>query len=127
VKSVLDEVCRSGVGLTVRGAKAVIENVRFCSKTDPAKGIPVIFAPGYANFMVSVLIDMAKTQFLRKRYHKNNHTLPSVRTEAGELRALTKHLGDLIKDAKRPVSFLVSLQGFSHHDSPEGHLHAPSL
>ena len=70
---------------------------------------------------------MAKTQFPGKRYHMHNHALTAVRTEAGELQALAKHLGGLIKDAKGPVSFLVPLKGFSHHDSPEGHLHDPSL
>jgi uncharacterized protein (UPF0261 family) len=50
-----------------------------------------------------------------------------VRTEAAELQQLAKHLGGLIASAKGPVSFFVPLQGFSHHDSPEGHLHDPSL
>ncbi|NVO06557.1 MAG: Tm-1-like ATP-binding domain-containing protein [Rhodoferax sp.] len=57
----------------------------------------------------------------------HNHALTAVRTEAGELQALAKHLGGLIKEAKGPVAFLVPLKGFSHHDSPEGHLHDPSL
>jgi uncharacterized protein (UPF0261 family) len=36
-------------------------------------------------------------------------------------------MGNLIASAKGPVWFFVPLRGFSHHDSPEGHLHDPSL
>jgi uncharacterized protein (UPF0261 family) len=97
------------------------------SKAALAKGIPVIFAPGNADFMVSGPIDVAQVQFPGKRYHMHNHALTAVRTEAGELQKLAKHLGGLTKDAKGPVSFLVPLKGFSHHDSPEGHLHDPTL
>ena len=52
------------------------------------KGVPVIFAPGNADFMVSGPIDMAKTQFPGKRYHIHNHALTAVRTEAGELQTV---------------------------------------
>ena len=97
------------------------------AKSALAKGVPVIFAPGNADFMVAGPIDMAKAQFPGKRYHMHNHALTAVRTEAGELQALAKHMGALIADAKGPVSFFVPLKGFSHHDSPEGHLHDPSL
>ncbi len=55
------------------------------------------------------------------------HTLGSGgMAEAGELQALARHMGGLITDAARtrgPVSFFVPTTGFSHHDSPEGHLH----
>lgn len=91
------------------------------------KGVPVVFAPGNADFMLSGPIDMAKTQFPGKRYHIHNQAITAVRTEAGELQKLAKHMGGLIAGAKGPVSFLVPLKGFSHHDSPEGHLHDPTL
>jgi len=91
------------------------------------KGVPVIFAPGNADFMLSGPIDQAKTQFPGKRYHIHNQAITAVRTEAGELQQLAKHMGSLIANAKGPVSFFVPLKGFSHHDSPEGHLHDPSL
>lgn len=97
------------------------------SKAALAKGIPVIFAPGNADFMVSGPIDMAKQQFPGKRYHIHNHALTAVRTEPEELQKLAKHLGGLIKEAKGPVSFYIPLKGFSNHDSPDGHLHDPSL
>jgi uncharacterized protein (UPF0261 family) len=100
------------------------------SKAALAKGVPVIFAPGNADFMVAGPIDMAKAQFPGKRYHMHNHALTAVRTEAGELQALANHMGGLIKDAAQtrgPISFFVPTTGFSHHDSPEGHLHDPSL
>ncbi len=97
------------------------------SKAALAKGIPVIFAPGNADFMVAGPIEVARQQFPGKRYHMHNHLLTAVRTEAEELRKLAKHLGGLIRDAKGPVSFYVPLKGFSNHDSPEGYLHDPSL
>lgn len=97
------------------------------SKAALEKGIPVIFAPGNADFMVAGPIDTAKQMFPGKRYHIHNHALTAVRTEAEELQKLAKHLGGLIATAKGPVSFFVPLKGFSHHDSPEGHLHDPSL
>jgi len=97
------------------------------SKAALQKGIPVIFAPGNADFMVSGPIDMARQQFPGKRYHLHNSALTAVRTEAEELRKLAKHLGGLVAEAKGPVSFFVPLKGFSHHDSPQGHLHDPSL
>lgn len=97
------------------------------SKAALKKGIPVIFAPGNADFMVSGPIDMARQQFPGKRYHLHNSALTAVRTEAEELNKLAAHLAGLAADAKGPVSFFVPLQGFSHHDSPDGHLHDPSL
>lgn len=97
------------------------------SKAALKKGIPVIFAPGNADFMVSGPIDVARQQFPGKRYHLHNSALTAVRTEAEELHKLAKHLGSLAAEAKGPVSFFVPLKGFSHHDSPEGHLHDPSL
>lgn len=97
------------------------------SKAALTKGIPVIFAPGNADFMVSGPIDMARQQFPGKRYHIHNHALTAVRTEAEELQKLARHLGGLIKEAKGPISFYIPLKGFSNHDSPDGHLHDPSL
>ncbi|MDB5942854.1 MAG: Transcriptional regulator [Ramlibacter sp.] len=97
------------------------------SKAALEKGIPVVFAPGNADFIVAGPIDAARAQFPGKRYHMHNHALTAVRTEAGELQRLAQHLGGLIKGAKGPVSFFVPLQGFSNHDSPDGHLHDPSL
>ncbi len=97
------------------------------SKAALAKGIPVIFAPGNADFMVAGPIDAAKQQFPGKRYHMHNPALTAVRTEAEELGKLARHLAGLIREAKGPVSFFVPLNGFSAHDSPAGHLHDPSL
>jgi uncharacterized protein (UPF0261 family) len=92
------------------------------------KGIPVIFAAGNADFMVGGPIEQARLQFPGKRYHMHNHAVTAIRTEAQELQKLARHIGKLVaEDAKGPVSFFVPLQGFSHHDSPDGHLHDPSL
>jgi uncharacterized protein (UPF0261 family) len=97
------------------------------SKAALAKGVPVIFAPGNADFMVAGPIEAAKTMFPNHKYHMHNHALTAVRTEPSELKALANHMGGLIADAKGPVSFFVPLTGFSHHDSPEGHLHDPAM
>jgi uncharacterized protein (UPF0261 family) len=97
------------------------------SKAALAKGVPVVFAPGNADFMVAGPIDAAKAMFPNHRYHMHNHALTAVRTEPSELTALANHMGGLIAEAKGPVSFFVPLKGFSHHDSPEGHLHDPSM
>ncbi len=90
-------------------------------------GVPTIFAPGNADFMVAGPIDDAKARFPGKRYHIHNAALTAVRSEAEELRHLADHMSDLIKTAKGPVAFLVPLGGFSSHDSTEGHLYDPSL
>ncbi|MAK56438.1 MAG: hypothetical protein CML17_11445 [Pusillimonas sp.] len=97
------------------------------SKAALAKGIPVVIAPGNADFMVSGPPEMAERQFPGKRYHIHNKALTAVRTEKEELTHLAQHLAGLVKEGKSAVSVLVPLQGFSHHDSPKGHLHDPSL
>jgi uncharacterized protein (UPF0261 family) len=97
------------------------------SKSALAKGVPVIFAPGNADFMVAGPIEAAKVMFPNHRYHMHNHALTAVRTEPSELKALANHMGGLIAQAKGPASFFVPLKGFSHHDSPEGHLHDPLM
>jgi uncharacterized protein (UPF0261 family) len=43
------------------------------------------------------------------------------------LKGLADHLAEIMKPAKGPVSFFVPLGGFSNHDSPDGHIHDPSL
>lgn len=91
------------------------------------KGIPVIFAPGNIDFIIAGPIEVARQQYPGKRYHIHNPALTAVRTEIKELEAFADHMAGIIKNAKGPVSFYVPLHGFSHHDSPEGHLHDPSL
>jgi uncharacterized protein (UPF0261 family) len=97
------------------------------AKSALQKGIPVIFAPGNADFMVSGPVEQAKQQFPGKTYHMHNQALTAVRTEPEELQRLAKHMAGLIAEARGPVSFFVPLQGFSHHDSPDGYLHRPEL
>lgn len=97
------------------------------AKAALAKGVPTVFAPGNADFMVAGPIDVARQQFPGKRYHMHNPALTAVRTEAGELQKLARHMGGLIREARGPVAFFVPLKGFSHHDSPEGHLQDTSL
>ena len=92
-----------------------------------AKGVPVIFAPGNVDFIIAGPIDVAREQYPGKRYHIHNPALTAVRTEIEELETFADHMAGVIDDGKGPVSFFVPLQGFSNHDSPEGHLHDPSL
>jgi len=91
------------------------------------KGVPTVFAPGNLDFLVAGPLEDAKRRFPGKLYHSHNAALTAVRAEADEFRNDADHLAGLIKDAAGPVAFFVPLLGFSHHDSPEGHLHDPSL
>jgi uncharacterized protein (UPF0261 family) len=99
------------------------------AKAALAKGVPVVFAPGTADIIVAGPIDIASRQYPGKRFHMHNQALTAVRTEAPELQHLAQHMAGLIRDAgpKGPVAWFVPLRGFSHHDSPQGHLHDPSL
>lgn len=91
------------------------------------KGIPTIFAPGNADFIIAGPLEEAETQFPGKRYHKHNPALTAVRTEMPELRQLADHLAGMFAEAKGPISFYVPLGGFSNHDSPYGHIHDPEM
>ncbi len=92
-----------------------------------ARGIPVIFAPGNADFIIAGPIDAARAQFPGKRYHEHNPALTAVRTEMPELTKLADHLAGMFASARGPVSLFLPLNGFSNHDSPDGHIHAPEL
>lgn len=91
------------------------------------KGVPTIFAPGNLDFLVAGPLAEAKVRFPGKRYHEHNPALTAVRAEAQEFRNDAEHMAGLIGNARGPVSFFVPLQGFSNHDSPDGHLHDLSL
>lgn len=91
------------------------------------RGIPTIFAPGNADFIIAGPIEDAEARFPGKRYHVHNVALTAVRTGMDELRPLADHLAGMIAEAKGPVRMFVPLKGFSHHDSPEGHLHDLSV
>jgi uncharacterized protein (UPF0261 family) len=92
-----------------------------------ARGIPVVFAPGNADFIIGGPIDAAMAQFPGKKYHIHNPALTAVRTDLEDLEPLANHIAAMVKDAKGPVSFYVPLKGFSNHDSPYGHIHDPSI
>ena len=91
------------------------------------KGIPTIFVPGNIDFMVAGPVDDAQRRWPGRRYHIHNPMLTAVRAEAAEFRRVAEHMAGLIKEAKGPVICFVPLLGFSNHDSPQGHLHDPSL
>jgi uncharacterized protein (UPF0261 family) len=91
------------------------------------KGVPTIFAPGNIDFLVAGPIADAERRFPGRRYHIHNAAVTAVRANADDFRRLAEHMAGLIKEAKGPVAFFVPLLGFSSHDSPQGHLHDPSL
>jgi uncharacterized protein (UPF0261 family) len=86
------------------------------------RGVPTIFAPGNADFIIAGPIDAARAQFPGKRYHEHNPQLTAVRTDLPELRALADHLVTVVAEAKGPVHIFTPLGGFSNHDSPDGHI-----
>jgi uncharacterized protein (UPF0261 family) len=91
------------------------------------RGIPTIFAPGNADFIIAGPLDAAKAQFPGKRYHEHNPQLTAVRTERAELEALADHLVTVVAEAKGLVCIYTPLKGFSNHDSPDGYIHDLSL
>ncbi len=86
------------------------------------RGVPTIFAPGNADFIIAGPIDAARAQFPGKRYHEHNPQLTAVRTDLPELKALADHLVTVVGEAKGPVHIFTPLGGFSNHDSPDGHI-----
>jgi uncharacterized protein (UPF0261 family) len=86
------------------------------------RGVPTIFAPGNADFIIAGPIDAARAQFPGKRYHEHNPQLTAVRTDLPELKALADHLVTVVAEAKGPVHIFTPLGGFSNHDSREGHI-----
>ncbi|WP_068071990.1 Tm-1-like ATP-binding domain-containing protein, partial [Novosphingobium lentum] len=91
------------------------------------KGIPVIIAPGNADFIIAGPIDAARAQFPGKRYHEHNPQLTAVRTELPELKRLADQLAANVRQANGPVRVFTPLKGFSNHDSPYGHIQDESL
>jgi uncharacterized protein (UPF0261 family) len=92
------------------------------SKAALDRGIPVIFAPGNADFLVGGPLEAAQAQFPGRRYHVHNPALTAVRTNIDDLKIVADHIASLAKDAKGPVKLFVPLKGFSNHDSPQGHI-----
>jgi uncharacterized protein (UPF0261 family) len=96
-------------------------------KAGVRRGVPTIFAPGNADFIIAGPIDAARAQFPGKRYHEHNPQLTAVRTELPELKAFADHLAALVSEANGPVRVFTPLHGFSNHDSPDGHIQDTSL
>jgi|TARA_R110000787_G_scaffold142105_1_gene255655 uncharacterized protein (UPF0261 family) len=92
------------------------------------RGIPVIFAPGNADFYIMPSpMAVGDDPFQGRRFHVHNAALTAVRTGQADLEKLADHVAGLVQDAPGPVRFYVPLKGFSNHDSEEGYLHDPSL
>ncbi len=91
------------------------------------KGVPTIFVPGNVDFLVDGPIEGARVRFPGRRYHIHNASVTAVRADADDFKRVAEHMAGLIREAKGPVAFYVPLLGFSAHDSPQGHLHDPSL
>ena len=96
-------------------------------KAGMARGVPTIWAPGNADFIIAGPIDAARAQFPGTRYHEHNPQLTAVRTQMPELEGLADHLATIIAEAKGPVRVFTPLRGFSNHDSPDGHIQDSSL
>lgn len=90
-------------------------------------GVPTIWAPGNADFIIGGPLDVAEKQFPGTRYHQHNPQLTAVRTTLADLHKLADRLAEMVGEARGPVSLFVPLHGFSSHDSAQGHLHDPSL
>lgn len=96
-------------------------------KAGMARGVPTIWAPGNADFIIAGPIEAARAQFPDTRYHQHNPQLTAVRTRLPELQALADHLSGLVAGASGPVEVFTPLHGFSSHDSPAGHIQDTSL
>jgi uncharacterized protein (UPF0261 family) len=96
--------------------------------TSILRGIPTIYAPGNVDFYI-MPTELAKGEapFGGRDFHIHNIVLTAVRTTEADLQLFANHMAGILKDAKGPVSFLVPLGGFSHHDSTEGKLYHPEL
>jgi uncharacterized protein (UPF0261 family) len=94
----------------------------------PRKGIPTIFAPGNCDFYIMPSpMAVGDAPFGGRKFHIHNPALTAVRTNQHDLERLADHVAGIAKDANGPVRFYVPLHGFSNHDSPQGHIHEPSL
>jgi uncharacterized protein (UPF0261 family) len=91
------------------------------------KGIPVIIAPGNADFIIAGPIDAAQAQFPGRRYHEHNPQLTAVRTNLDDLKRLADYIAANVRQATGPVRVFTPLKGFSDHDSPAGHIGDESL
>ena len=92
------------------------------------RGIPIIFAPGNADFYIMPSpMAVGDSPFGGRRFHIHNAALTAVRTTQHDLERLADHMAGLTKDAQGPVRFYLPLGGFSSHDSDEGAIHEPSL
>ncbi len=96
-------------------------------KAGMAKGVPTIWAPGNADFIIAGPIDAARLQYPDTRYHEHNPQLTAVRTRLPELQGLADHLAAIVAEATGPVRVFTPLHGFSNHDSPDGHIQDTSL
>jgi uncharacterized protein (UPF0261 family) len=93
-----------------------------------ARGIPTIFAPGNTDFYIMPSpMAVGDDPFGGRPFHIHNAALTAVRTNEADLQRLADHVAGIVRDAAGPVRFYIPLRGFSHHDSPEGHLYEPSL
>ena len=97
------------------------------AKSAIRKGVPTIFAPGNADFIIAGPHEEACKQFPGKRFHIHNAALTAIRTEKKELALLADHLANIINEGSGKVAINIPLHGFSAHDSDTGHLQDKSL
>ena len=91
------------------------------------KGVPVILAPGNADFIIGGPLPAAQAQFPGRRYHEHNPQLTAVRTTLDDMKLLADHMAGMVAQARGPVEVFTPLHGFSNHDSPHGHIEDRSV
>jgi uncharacterized protein (UPF0261 family) len=92
------------------------------------RGIPIVMAPGNADFYVMPSpLAVGDNPFEGRRFHIHNAALTAVRTNEADLERLADHLARILADAQGPVHFYIPLRGFSSHDSPAGRIYEPAL
>lgn len=91
------------------------------------KGVPVILAPGNADFIIGGPLPAAQAQFPGRRYHEHNPQLTAVRTTIDDMKKLADHMAGMVAEARGPVEVFTPLHGFSNHDSPYGHIEDRSV
>jgi uncharacterized protein (UPF0261 family) len=92
------------------------------------RGIPIVMAPGNADFYVMPSpMAVGESPFEGRRFHIHNAALTAVRTTEADLELFADHLARILADAKGPVHFFIPLHGFSSHDSPAGRIYEPTF
>ena len=94
-------------------------------KSAPEAGIPVVFVPGNADFLVTGPLEDAEKRFPGRAAHVHNAAITALKTSVEEMAFLGKHLASICNCAKGPYRVLVPSEGFSAFDSEKSVLWNP--